>query len=153
MECVISKHESLLSSILNVCQGDLKFTSMQLHQLSDKIGGTIRLKPKHNPPPSPVQCCETKIAHFSWSDFVFHYVVETLPANKTTLKQGSYIHEESSQSPSIRSFLIISISSVGPIHWNRPFNGLYIYIYILICAIIYTELTFPSIQYNTIQFI
>jgi hypothetical protein len=28
MECVISKHESLLSSILNVCQGDLKFTSM-----------------------------------------------------------------------------------------------------------------------------
>jgi hypothetical protein len=27
MECVISKHY-LLSSILNVCQGDLKFTSM-----------------------------------------------------------------------------------------------------------------------------
>jgi hypothetical protein len=50
MACVISKHESLLSSILNVCQGDLKFTSMQLHQLSDKIGGTIRLKRKHNPP-------------------------------------------------------------------------------------------------------
>jgi hypothetical protein len=90
---------------------------MQLHQLSDKIGGTIRLKRKHNPPPpSPVQCCETIKLLILAEVILCSTVLSKLSQQiKQHWNRGViYMKKAHMKSLSIRSFLIISISSVGP---------------------------------------
>jgi hypothetical protein len=86
---------------------------MQLHQLSDKIGGTIRLKRKHNPPLFNVARLKLLIlAEVILCSTVLSKLSQQI---KQHWNRGvKYMKKAHMKSLSIRSFLIISISSVGP---------------------------------------